>query len=445
MRSMPRFSALPIVVASLLFGALAHARDHSVATITISAAPGQDWQVTYRLPQPASKLVFVRSPDTSRTTTWRSTSEFEIVASTATDEIVQRRDGAKFAEVSLQVPPRYAVLPDDYGPFSPFGDGGMLFHTGRFFACGDLCPKVTTWVMRLNAPGWDQILLDGKRKNGKATWEDSGEGRHVYLGSTNAVETPDLIAIIDHALPPSMRAQLENDLPKFMSYYSARLGSLPRKPTLFVSYELTTPTGRPNGSGAQGGVLGGQIFMHFYGGKLQEKMQKPDFARELAWFMAHEAGHMYQRGREAPTEGAWIHEGSAEAFAAIALRAVDADNAAYVDSRIAKAQKECSAKLEGKSLHEAGRVPGNQVPYSCGVLLNLSIDAAARRAGNADGLFAVWRSYISRTEYRPGFPSPTGETDYLAAVGEVGGAAVADWVRRVVEVQGADLTRVEVQ
>ena len=31
--------------------------------------------------------------------------------------------------------PTYSRLPKDYAPFSPFGDGGMLFHTGRLFAC----------------------------------------------------------------------------------------------------------------------------------------------------------------------------------------------------------------------------------------------------------------------------------------------------------------------
>src|SRR5262245_35529295 len=123
-------SVLPVVLATLLLGVPAQAKDTPAATIAISAAPGQDWQVTYQLPRPASKLVFVRSPDTSRTTTWRGPDGFEIVA-TSGGEVVQRVDGAKFAKVSLQVPPRYAVLPDDYGPFAPFGDGGMFFYTGR--------------------------------------------------------------------------------------------------------------------------------------------------------------------------------------------------------------------------------------------------------------------------------------------------------------------------
>jgi hypothetical protein len=437
MRIMANFSALPIVVINLLLGDLAHAQDRSAALIAISAAPAEDWQVTYRLPRPATQLVFARSPDASRTTTWRSAEGFEIL-STPSGEIVQRRDHAKFAEVSLHVPARYAHLPSDYAPFSPFGDGGILFHTGRLFACADSCSDDATWSMRLDAAGWDYILVDGRRERRTVNWVDEGDGRKVYLGAASEVETPDLLAIVDRALPASMRQQLERDLPSFMSYFSARLGSLPSKPTLFVSYDLSHPS---KGYGTQGGVLAGQVFVHFYGAKLQEKLASPDFGRDVAWFLAHEAGHVYQRAIVAEKQAWWIHEGSAEAFAAIALRAGDASMAAFVESRIDKAGKECSASLQGKNLHEASLQSGEGAPYTCGMVLNLAIDAAVRKAGNADGLFAVWRNYIKRTKDGEA-PS---EAAYLAAVGEVSevsNAGLADEVRSVVEVQGADLASV---
>lgn len=423
-----------IAIVTLLFGALAHTQDRSAATIAISAAPAEDWQVTYRLPRPATRLVFPRSPDASRTTTWRVADGFEILA-TPSGEIVQRRDHAKFAEASLYVPARYVRLPKDYAPFSPFGDGGMLVHTGRFFACADACPDQATWSMRLDAAGWDHILVDGRRERHTASWVDGGEGRKVYVGAVPGVETPDLIAVIDRALPASIRQLLERDLPSFMSYFSARLGSLPSKPTLFISYDLSHPS---KGYGQQGGVLEGQVFVHFYGAKLQEKLASADFGRDVAWLLAHEAGHVYQRQIFAEKQAWWIHEGSAESFAAIAMRGNDASRTADVESRIENAGKECSANLQGKNLHEASNESGEKAPYSCGLILNLAIDAAVRNAGTADGLFAVWRNYIARIERG----SAPGETAYFAALEEVSNAGLADAVRRIVEVQGADLASV---
>ena len=60
---------------------------------------------------------------------------------------------------------------------------------------------------------------------------------------------------------------------------------------LYVSYDASHPKGR----GRQGGVLPDQVFIHFYGGKWPEEMEKPGFADELAWHFAHEAAHLYHR------------------------------------------------------------------------------------------------------------------------------------------------------
>ena len=41
--------------------------------------------------------------------------------------------------VKFTLTPTYRHLSKDYAPFSPFSDGGLLFHSGRFFACADEC------------------------------------------------------------------------------------------------------------------------------------------------------------------------------------------------------------------------------------------------------------------------------------------------------------------
>jgi hypothetical protein len=109
--------------------------------------------------------------------------------------------------------PTYSVLPKEYAPFSPFGDGGMLFHTGRFFACQDRCPADASWSMYLSAATEDQIILDGKALKAQAHWIDRDDGRSVYVGKNVPQQTDDFIAVLDATLPERIRGQLLAQLP----------------------------------------------------------------------------------------------------------------------------------------------------------------------------------------------------------------------------------------
>lgn len=406
----------------------------STPEISIAAARAQDWTVSYRSEKPMRQLVFARSPDDSRSAEWRTPPEFEIV-STPEGEIARRRNGRPFTKVSFHVTPAYATLPKDYAPFSPFGDGGMLFHTGRFFACADACPDDPKWPMRLSVPDKSQILLNGERKARQATWIDRDSGRNVYIGEAQPIETQELLAVLDKALPPSIREQLVDQLPRFMRHFSARLGELPAKPMLFASYDLS----HAKGWGRQGGTLPGQVFTHFYGGKWPEEMSKPNFANDLAWHFGHEAAHLYQ-GQifSEDSRDAWIHEGAAEAFAVLALQASEPAIGAFVASKIRKAQADCTTSLGNRSIREAIGAGDFDVAYSCGLVLNLAIDAAVRRISpESDGLYAVWRDYIARVSTK----SDVSEEDFLASLASTGSRELAESVRRVTRAQAPYLEK----
>ena len=109
--------------------------------ILVTALRGMQWQVRYDFAQPVDKLEFKSSPDDSRGRTWLPDQGFEIVT-TDRGEVARRKDGAQFRTVRFRMSPTYSYLPKEYAPFSPFGDGGMLFHTGRFFACPDRCSAI---------------------------------------------------------------------------------------------------------------------------------------------------------------------------------------------------------------------------------------------------------------------------------------------------------------
>jgi hypothetical protein len=137
---------------------------------------------------------------------WSTDAAFEIVA-TPDGEIARRRDGKSFRDARFRMAPRYSALPKDYAPFSPYGDGGVLFHTGRFFACGDAaCPDDARFAMHIAGPG--HILIEGNRPIYNAEWTDQGDGRNVYLGETQPLSTSDFFAFFDTSLPGAIRESL---------------------------------------------------------------------------------------------------------------------------------------------------------------------------------------------------------------------------------------------
>src|SRR5262245_20557835 len=206
--------------------------------ILVTALRGMQWQVRYDLAQPVDQLELRPSPDDARGRTWLPDQGFEIVT-TDLGEVARRKDGSRFRTVRFRMSPMYSVLPKEYAPFSPFGDGGMLFHTGRFFACQDVCPADASWSMYLWATTEDQIILDGIMVTADAHWIDRDDGRSVYVGKTVPQQTDDFIAVLDAALPERVRGQLLAQLPKFMHLFSGKLGALPTRPMLFVSYDAS--------------------------------------------------------------------------------------------------------------------------------------------------------------------------------------------------------------
>src|SRR6187551_1452975 len=142
---------------------------------------------------------------------------------------------------------------------------------------------VPAWTMYLSAATEDQIILDGKALKAQAHWTDRDDGRSIYVGKNAPQQTADFIAVLDTALPERIRSQLLAQLPEFMHLFSGKLGVLPTRPMLFVSYDVS----HPKGWGRQGGVLPGQVFVHFYGSKWPAEMEKPGFPDDLAWHFAH--------------------------------------------------------------------------------------------------------------------------------------------------------------
>ena len=398
-----------------------------VARISMTAVSDKLWTVVYVLPKPVSELVFVRQPDGSRVADWVAGPGFEIVQVDGLERI-RSTDKRPFTEATFAVPPLYRDLPKDYAPFSPFGDGGLLAYTGRFFACPGECPADATWQMMLAAPG-RTILTSGQSFSDEARWREGGDGQNVYVGKTQPVATADFLAVIDTALPEKIRGQLSQQLPQFMRFFAERMGNLDDRPMLFASYDLS----HQNGMGRQGGTLPGQVFVHFYGAGWPDRMSDSGFTDELAWHFAHEAAHLYQRQLFADTgRGAWIHEGGAEAMAAIALSLNGRGDA--VRAHVAALAEKCGKILGSRSIHDALDGRDFDAAYACGLQVNLTLDAELRqRVSNSDGIFTVWRRYLENAT-----SGTATEADFLTAIEQVGGVDLSTRIAALVSTPQRD-------
>lgn len=342
------------------------------------------WWVRYSTAMPVQRIVFQRNPDDSRAKQWIAQSELYKIQVLDGVETVLRTDGQSFSEVSFRLPASYTPLPKEYAAFSPFSDGGMLLHSGRFFACAEHCgPELNSWTLTLKAPEGEQIIVAGKLYQDEVTWQEQDSGSKVYLGKTQPLAGPDFISLIDPALPQALQQQISSQLPLLMAWFTEHMGALDVRPALFASYSSTE-----DGSyGYQGGTLPGQIFMHWYGRTAIEQLQP----ESVFWFFAHEVAHLYQRqaGAIEFPQDAWIHEGAAEYLAGVASAEVQ-QNRQILQDKLTEAGKDCVAGLEKEHNYAKAAAVNTQLHYSCGLLLNHALNLQLQKAEQPISMFGLW-------------------------------------------------------
>lgn len=351
------------------------------------------WEVRYTLPRPAHTLHFVRVDRRgNRVSSWTPVDPSLVIVLEGGEEVVRRADGAAFDHAAFRMAPRYVTLEKDYAPFAPFGDGGLLIHTGRLHACAEGCAGDETFQVSLQPPEGAHAIVHGQVVP-SVRFEDDNDGTNLYVGRAFPVTTPDVVAVIDQAFPPDTRARLQSLLPRLMAFYGREFGALTRRPMLYASRDEAHPG---DGYGFQGGTLPGQVFMHLYG--RHEAFGTPAFAARLDWFFAHEAAHLYQRYPVmANTGDSWIHEGGADALAAVALQALNVVDRDAVQARLQSSLDACASGITTHPLTQAHVEGSFDTFYACGFVMQMAVDAAARRASDGTcGLACVWRDFQKR-------------------------------------------------
>lgn len=433
------------VLLSIFFAAVSSALAGAPAAIDLSPASSDEWRVVYTAAEPVEAMSLWRAPDGSRAASWTpDDAAIELVHKDGSD-IIRRKDGAAFRKVGFVMKARYVSLPKDYAPFSPFTDGGLLIYSGRFHACAGVGDCVAPapdsaleWRVSVTPPKGARSIVHGKLHKGKTSFVDNDSGTNIYVGRTKPVESSHVIGVIDEAFPADARDALMNLLPKLLDLFTEKFGPLDAKPMLFASLDPYPPEG--SGFNSQGGTLPNQIFIHLYGEKWAEGAGEKLKGR-LPWFFAHEAAHLFQRTRESGDwnmDQSWIHEGGADALAALAVTDLEAVSPDYVQTRIGEALGVCASglkKLSGKPLNASAEQGAFENYYACGLLMQLAIDAETKAASAGEkSLYDVWALFLDRVLSGAEWEQEV----FLGAASDLGATGAADFAREIANEPLAD-------
>ncbi|WP_404373824.1 hypothetical protein AB5I39_08820 [Sphingomonas sp. MMS24-J45] len=406
-------AALFICLAAPPCAATARPTPDAAAPIALDIAVQRDETVvvTYRAKAPIKALHFAQALGGYRPEDWHPQSAGFRWTQEGPGERIERVDGGTFRSVRFTLPVRYRALPKSYAPFSPFSDGSFLIHSGQFHACLRApCEGTGAMPMRIAAAG-KTIGVEGRRGPDQTRFVSRDEGTSIFVGTLKPEAADGFIAVIDPGLPPTAREHLRGSLPRAMDTFARFYGPLSFRPELYVSIDARV---RADGHVSnQGGTLPGQIFMHFDGENARERVtaEQPFW---LDWFFAHEAAHLFQQdriGKLASDEtAAWIHEGGADAMAALALARRGKEDRAYVASRVRSAETACVKGLTKAPLDRATADGNFDLHYQCGLLIWLALDESLRTA-NADGLHAVNKTLFARVKAG----APWDEAAFIAA------------------------------
>ncbi len=372
---------------------------------------GNQWSAEYTFDRPAEAWLFPRTSatregdDAWRERMWRvETAGVRIQRRGSFDVLVASR-GPVPARVRLSFTPLTARMADDYTPALQFTDGGVALFTGQF----ELFPLRTAREAAKLPSDLNNVLVPQTRvsmsfTDGRRTEKHSGDSPvYVFLGPTRAVETTDVVTLLDPQLPAWISGALVKAVPQLLSLYSEQLGE-PKtgRPTVIVSWKGPTPGIVSRG----GGVLFGQIVMEYEGvGMVQET---PERRAEDLWFVAHEAAHFwlgqtvgYEYARDS-----WITEGGADLLAIRVLAALELpfDWRGQINQSIT----DCASLTRRKGIEGARDRGEHRAYYACGVVLGLVAEGAMRKpfsafvrqlveANRADGIVsrADWLAALS--------------------------------------------------
>ena len=387
---------------------------------------GDTWSAEYFFDRRVTAWVFPRS-DVTRAggKPWRQDSWIVETSGVRLErrgryDLLTAVQGELPRRVSLRFRPLAEGLRADYAPALKFSDGSVALYIGQFDcfpmdsmkAVGNLPsdlnnhPRPAADIRFVFRDLAGSVLLEGRRA---AVTETLINNTYVLFGGARAIETPDMVAILDPQLPEWIKESLARSVPVLISRYTQELGRLrDLRPTLMANWAGPTP----RIVSRRGSVLRGLITLTYEGsGMLEESATQ---RQQGLWFIAHEAAHFwlgqtvgYEYARDA-----WITEGGAELLAFRSVADADPDYDPRPD--INRAIADCIEFTRERGVESARDRGEHRAYYACGTVFGLVAEAGSGRSfyrfvrqlvdqNRADGLVsrAEWLAALDAATRKP--------------------------------------------
>jgi|GEM_PF-309068 hypothetical protein len=345
-------------------------------------------RAAYRLGQPTTRFHFAEGLGAIRAKTWT----LKTPGLTLDHDVISADNGSSFRDFTIAIKPDETAGDRVYPALFKVGPEGLALYTP--YLAGDLATYQS--FVQPKMPGNAVALAGAEREIG--VFGMIGTDRYVYLGPSDYVHRGDATFVIPPDLPGWIGAATEARFDGVIKLYERRLGwALPVTPTVLMAYADT-----PGSSRYRGDVSAGYIMaLRFRGHGWNER--GADDGYDIVHLIAHESFHLWNgmlfNSRQMGDQP-WLHEGSAEYAALLALRTLgelsDDEFRDDLEGRINR----CHADLGDEPLWTAGGRLGNAA-YDCGVLVQWIADVATRRRfGRGRDFFSLWHDLFAAAATR---------------------------------------------
>lgn len=367
-------------------------------------------RVQWILPEPARALIFHRS-GAGRERQWHTrTQGTSFVKKGGFDVLESRRPTREFI---VEIDERFVETAGNYPLMIPFSDKGVVLFTDHLrvswmnclFECPDDQVAKTVSVLRsheatfVSAPG-EWVVASGRAVRGSISLPASTSGAVVYFGPRAPSRGKGFMYVVDKDLPEWTLQELLNTFPRIIHLYTQRLGiRLNTEPVVFLPYVAGSRRMQASFSGS---VLGSEVVLGLFGDRWKnpDTEARVDFSR----LMAHESFHLWNASQFrsiASAGGEWLHEGSADAFAALALSELGLiDRLTYLDMH-KEALNRCALGLSSVSVTESPPPWAFRISYDCGSVMQILLHRALR--DQSEDLWGFWVSLFEKASRNAGY------------------------------------------
>ncbi len=336
------------------------------------------WRVDYRFAQ-AVTAVKLPSIGKFRQQEWKVLTPGMDMKSSADFDVIASK-GRPFKAASVEIRTFDGWSPKEYVSFNRFGDGGRTVYLGHLQ--GDVEQGNKTLAMST-----DFKLIGLAQENVVAPpanrLEPGGTRGYAYFGPAQAVPAGAAKVLIDPQTPQWLRETILDTGAKVSAYYE-RAYQRQLKDELVIM--ISVANFESSGFSIKGGAIMGQGQVSY---RLEGKLlntDRPMLREYVSRNVAHEMAHIWQLAVAQGgigDQGAWIHEGGAEAMAIDALLQTGMWSEESAKSYRAKQAATCE-KL-------GGAVDSYDGIYACGLV---RFDALGV------GIVPLWRSMMLATEVK---------------------------------------------